>query len=72
MTKGLRGAVARIAAHAPELGGHLTGAVRTGYHCSYEPDPTTPIRWEVETGWSEPQPDQDEAAAGSQVGRLSS
>ena len=46
-TKALKAAIARIGEHHPELGGHLTAAVRTGTYCRYEPDPTAPIDWTV-------------------------
>jgi hypothetical protein len=35
----------KIAAGNPALGEHLTAAVRTGYYCSYSPDPRVPIAW---------------------------
>jgi AAA ATPase domain len=35
----------KIAAGSPALGQHLTAAVRTGYFCSYAPDPRVCIDW---------------------------
>jgi pimeloyl-ACP methyl ester carboxylesterase/class 3 adenylate cyclase len=46
VTKGLKGALERIAASHPELGRHLTATVRRGYFCVYRPDPAHPVRWE--------------------------
>lgn len=48
-TKALRAAITRIGEQFPELGGHLQTAVRTGTYCRYEPDPTAPVTWTVET-----------------------
>ncbi len=49
VTRSLRYALARIAEVHPELGGHLSRAVRTGACCSYVPDPVVPLTWEVVT-----------------------
>lgn len=49
VTRSLRYALARIAEVHPELGGHLSRAVRTGSCCSYVPDPVVPLTWEVVT-----------------------
>ena len=35
----------KIGAGSPALGQHLGATVRTGYFCSYEPDPRVPIAW---------------------------
>jgi tetratricopeptide (TPR) repeat protein len=37
--------VKKIAAGSPALGQHLTAAVRTGYFCSYAPDPRVRVDW---------------------------
>ncbi len=37
--------VKKIAAGSPALGQHLTAAVRTGYFCSYSPDPGVRVDW---------------------------
>ena len=47
VTKGLKGALERIAASHPELGRHLTATVRRGYFCVYRPDPARPVRWDT-------------------------
>ncbi|GAA3540106.1 hypothetical protein [Nocardioides daeguensis] len=49
VTRSLRYALARIAEVHPEIGGHLSRAVRTGACCSYAPDPVVPLTWEVVT-----------------------
>jgi tetratricopeptide (TPR) repeat protein len=35
----------KIAAGSPALGQHLGATVRTGYFCSYAPDPRVPVAW---------------------------
>ena len=37
----------KIAASSPRLGEHLHATVRTGYLCSYAPDPASPVRWDL-------------------------
>jgi hypothetical protein len=41
----VRDAVALVGSAHPELGRHLSRAVRTGTFCSY--DPEMPVRWTV-------------------------
>jgi tetratricopeptide (TPR) repeat protein len=45
VTRAVRQAIVRIGEHHPELGEHLTGAVRTGTHCAYVPDRGAPAAW---------------------------
>lgn len=45
VAKGLSAALARVDAALPELARHLRATVRRGYHCSYTPDPSRPVRW---------------------------
>jgi tetratricopeptide (TPR) repeat protein len=45
VTKSIRSAVRRIAESDAGLGRHLESAVRTGYFCSYSPDPEHPVAW---------------------------
>lgn len=45
VTKATRLALARIARALPALGAHLDATVRTGYYCSYTPDPLLRIQW---------------------------
>ncbi len=47
VTRSLRYALGRLAEHHPDLGAHLDRTVRTGIYCSYQPDPLTPIAWEL-------------------------
>src|SRR5262249_22590533 len=47
VTKGLKGALERIAASHPELGRHLRATLRRGYFCVYRPDPARGVRWDV-------------------------
>lgn len=46
VTRALRGALERIAAHHPELARHLAATLRTGTFCVYTPDPRVPDAWE--------------------------
>jgi hypothetical protein len=48
VTRAIKAAVRRIAEQEPDLGHVLRGTVRTGTSCRYEPDPGTPLTWEVE------------------------
>jgi hypothetical protein len=45
VTRALRYALDRVAAHHPALAEHLGSTVRTGTYCAYVPDPRVPIRW---------------------------
>ncbi len=45
VSKALRACLQRIGQVHPALGAHLAMSVRTGYFCSYQPDPRTPIEW---------------------------
>jgi pimeloyl-ACP methyl ester carboxylesterase len=47
VTKAVRGALRRLEAEHPELGRHLSVAVRTGTFCSYDPDPRLPVTWDA-------------------------
>jgi predicted ATPase len=44
----LRSVLKRIDALHPELGRHLSHAIRTGVWCSYRPE--SPVRWDVDAG----------------------
>jgi hypothetical protein len=50
VTRSLRYALGRLTEHHPDLGAHLDRTVRTGIYCSYQPDPLTPISWELSDG----------------------
>ena len=45
VTRAVRQAMTRIAAHHPELGEHLSRTIRTGTYCAYVPDPRAPADW---------------------------
>ena len=45
VTRAVRKGIARIGEHDPQLGEHLTQAVRTGTYCAYVPDPSAPAAW---------------------------
>jgi len=47
VTRAVRQAMARIAAHHPQLGEHLDRAIRTGTYCAYLPDPRAPADWRL-------------------------
>jgi tetratricopeptide (TPR) repeat protein len=45
VTRAVRQMIARIGAHHPQLGEHLTSTIRTGTYCAYSPDPRAPAGW---------------------------
>lgn len=45
VTRAVRQAINRIAAHHPQLGEHLSRTIRTGTYCAYSPDPRAPASW---------------------------
>ncbi len=47
VSRTLRTAVGRIGEVHPTLGDHLGRTVRTGYRCSYVPDPRAPVAWKT-------------------------
>lgn len=47
VTRAIRTAIDRIRAVAPTIADHLDTSVRTGRACSYVPDPTSPITWDL-------------------------
>jgi hypothetical protein len=49
VTLALRRAIEAIREVEPVLGGHLAAAVRTGFFCSYRPDPSARLSWRVTT-----------------------
>ena len=46
VTKNIRGAIEKIREANPALGRHLANSIKTGYLCSYSPDPASPIVWQ--------------------------
>jgi len=47
VTKRIRDALQKIEKNHPQLGRHLRAQVRTGYECSYRPDPDRPVVWDL-------------------------
>lgn len=47
VTRSIRYALRRLGAHHPTVSGHLGRCVRTGTFCSYQPDPVSPVDWEL-------------------------
>lgn len=47
VTRTIRAAMRRIAAHNPPLGEHLTATIRTGVYCAYVPDRRISPGWEL-------------------------
>ncbi|GEP34858.1 hypothetical protein NSZ01_26260 [Nocardioides szechwanensis] len=47
VARSLRYALRRLGEEHADLGAHLDRTVRTGTYCSYEPDPLTPVVWEL-------------------------
>jgi tetratricopeptide (TPR) repeat protein len=47
VTKSIRAAIERIAEACPDIGTHLSSAVRTGAVCMYFPDPASAISWRL-------------------------
>jgi predicted ATPase len=45
VSKSLRSSLRRIERSHPALGAHLATTVKTGYLCSYQPDPRVPVKW---------------------------
>jgi tetratricopeptide (TPR) repeat protein len=45
VTKNIRGAIEKIREANPALGRHLANSIKTGYLCSYSPDPANSIVW---------------------------
>src|SRR5205085_4872776 len=44
-TKRLKQAIQKIGEAIPSLGYHLTVRIKTGYFCSYKPNPERPVIW---------------------------
>ncbi len=45
VTKRIKDSIDKIAEAMPALGRHLATTVKTGYFCSYNPDPNRPVKW---------------------------
>jgi Domain of unknown function (DUF4118) len=48
VTKRIKNSINKITAIMPALGGHLATSVKTGYFCSYNPNPDRPVKWKLE------------------------
>ena len=48
VTKTLRTAVEQIGLRAPAVAEHLRVSLRTGFFCSYSPDPASTVQWDVD------------------------
>jgi hypothetical protein len=47
VTRAIRSAMRRIAAHDRTFAEHLEATVHTGTYCAYQPDPRVPIQWQL-------------------------
>jgi len=47
VTKRIKNSIDRIAKAMPALGSHLAVTIKTGYFCSYGPNPDHPVGWKV-------------------------
>jgi len=47
VAKNIRAAIEKIRRESAPLGRHLASTIRTGYFCSYEPDPDHPVTWQL-------------------------
>jgi hypothetical protein len=45
VTKSIKAAVEKIRGSDPALARHLSTSIKTGYFCSYTPDPVQPVSW---------------------------
>jgi hypothetical protein len=45
VSKSLHACLKHIEKAHPTLGAHLATTIRTGYFCSYKPDPRAPVEW---------------------------
>jgi len=45
VTKRIKSSIKRIGEAIPSLGSHLATRVKTGYFCSYNPQPERPVAW---------------------------
>lgn len=47
VTKNIKKGIANIGETLPALARHLSSTIKTGYLCSYTPDPDRPVRWSL-------------------------
>jgi hypothetical protein len=48
VTKRIKDSIDKIAEAMPPLGRHLAARIKTGYFCSYSPNPDRPVKWKLE------------------------
>jgi hypothetical protein len=54
IAKTIKSVVERIAQSDPALGDLMSRSIKTGYFCSYQPDPALPLAWEFDATTIEP------------------
>jgi len=54
IAKTIKSVVERIAQSDPALGDLMSRSIKTGYFCSYQPDPASPLAWEFDATTVEP------------------
>jgi CheY-like chemotaxis protein len=47
VTRAIKAVLDRISEHSADLDRHFAATLRTGTFCSYVPDPSSPLRWEL-------------------------
>jgi hypothetical protein len=47
VTKAIRAALHKLRDNHQALGHHLATSITTGTFCTYTPDPTTPLSWQL-------------------------
>jgi tetratricopeptide (TPR) repeat protein len=50
----IRYAIGRAVQIEPTVGGHLRASIRTGTMCAYEPDPLSPVAWDLTSSGNAP------------------
>jgi len=45
VTKGIKAVLEKVRTNHPELARHFAASIKTGYFCSYTPDPQQPVSW---------------------------
>ena len=50
VTKCIKKAIQKIGEAIPSLGYHFADSIKTGYFCSYHPDPEHPVAWKFSLG----------------------
>jgi hypothetical protein len=50
LNKAIKVAIEKITELEPTIGGYLSRTINTGTFCSYQPNPESPVNWDVSTG----------------------